>query len=135
MILFIGDSLAVGTPLADYTHERVVKRAEVGIGTAAGVGRFLHPFKRAHVVVVSLGTNDSSAAVVAREARKVRRQMNGRCLLWVQVSGVPAASRINAALRRSGVKLVPWRSARVHPDAAGYRLRARTIARYVRQCT
>lgn len=134
MILFIGDSLAVGTPLADYVHQRVVKRAEVGIGTREGVRRFLHPLDHAKVVVVSFGSNDTDAGVVGPQARKVRRQVGDRCLLWVQVSGVPPAAKINRALRRAHVKLVPWHSKALHPSQHGYRIRARRIARYIRRC-
>jgi lysophospholipase L1-like esterase len=135
MILFVGDSLAVGTPLAAYTHERVVKRAKTGIGTQAGLRAFLRPVRGARVLVVSLGSNDTNARLVGREAAKVRALARRRhvCLLWVRVAGVPAARRINRQLRRRGVTLVPWSSPVLHPDAAGYRRRARLIMRQVRR--
>lgn len=133
MILFIGDSLAVGTPLAAYTRERVVKRAEVGIGTRAAEGRFLHPVT-GRVVVVSLGTNDwGRPADVSWGARRIKRSVRGRCLLWVQVSGVPHAHDINRRIRRLGIKMVPWRCRCVHPAPSGYRFRARRIAAAIRR--
>lgn len=135
MILFLGDSTAVGTPLAAYTHERVVKRAEVGIGTREAVGRFLHPLDGARVVVVSLGANDTRPREVGQQARRVRHDVAGRCLLWVEVAGVPRAAAINRAIRRAGVELVPWHSRRLHPTPAGYRVRAQRIARYARRCS
>jgi lysophospholipase L1-like esterase len=137
VILFIGDSLAVGTPLAGVVHERVVKRAEGGIGTAEGVRRFVHPLRGARVLVVSLGSNDRRARTVGREASRVKAltRRHHVCLLWVQVSAVPAAARINRELRRRGIELVPWHSRVLHPGPAGYRLRARRIARMIgEQC-
>lgn len=135
MILLIGDSLAVGTPLAQVMpNHQVVKRARVGIGTRAGVAEFLHPLTGARVVVVSLGSNDTDPREVGREAQSVKRATQGRCLLWVQVAAVPSAAAINRAVRRAGVRTVPWHSAVLHPSPAGYRRRARAIARRARAC-
>jgi lysophospholipase L1-like esterase len=135
MVLFIGDSLAAGTPLQRVMpNHHVVTRARVGIGTRAGVNAFLHPLDGARVVVVSLGSNDTNAREVRRQARRVRRATAGSCLLWVRVAGVPSAPAINRALRAAGVRIVPWHSSVLHPSPAGYRRRARLIARYVRAC-
>jgi lysophospholipase L1-like esterase len=135
MILFLGDSLCVGTPLADYVHERVVKRCEVDIGSEAAVGRFLHPLKPFRTVVVSLGTNDSSAAQTARSARRIKRALYGRCLLWTRVQTVPKAAAINRRLRALHIRLIPWThtGSNVHPTPAGYRAKARLTARYVKR--
>jgi lysophospholipase L1-like esterase len=135
MVLFIGDSLAVGTPLQRVMpNHHVVTRARVGIGTRAGVRAFLHPLDGASVVVVSLGSNDTNPREVSRQARRVRRATAGRCLLWVRVAGVPSAAAIDRALHAAGVRIVPWHSRVLHPSPAGYRRRARLIARYVRVC-
>lgn len=135
MILMIGDSLSVGTPLAAVMpNHRVVVRAEVGVGTSEGVRRFLHPVT-GQAVVVSLGTNDGNAQQVKRELPQIKRATRGRCLLWVQVAGVPWAGAVNATVRNAGVKMIPWHSRAVHPSPAGYKMRARRIARYVRACT
>jgi lysophospholipase L1-like esterase len=133
LVLSIGDSLAQGTPLARYVHERVVTRAERGIGTHAGVHRFLHPLGHARVVVVSLGSNDTNPRVVEAQARHVKRVVKKRCLLWVRVAGVPPAAEINRALKRAGVHLVRWHSSVLHPSPAGYSRRARLIARTIKE--
>jgi lysophospholipase L1-like esterase len=135
MILFLGDSLAVDTPLQHYVHERVITRAEVGIGSEAAVRRFLRPLKPFDTVVVSLGTNDATAAQTARSARKIKRAMNGRCLLWTRVQTVPNAAAINRRLRALHIRLIPWThtGSNVHPTPAGYRAKARLTAHYVKR--
>lgn len=129
----MGDSLAVGTPLQAYVHERVVKRAEVGVGSEYAVRHFLHPVKPFRVVVVSLGSNDATAAQTARSARKIKRAVGKRCLLWTRVTTVPNAAEINRRLRALHIKLIPWHSVPLHPSPAGYRRKARMTARAIRE--
>jgi hypothetical protein len=137
LILFVGDSLAVGTPLASVVHERVVKRAEVGIDSQGGWARFAHPLDDARVVVVSLGTNNWSRPDAVRSvAGKAQRSStaHGFCLRWMQVSGVPNAHRINRIVRRQGITMVPWNCSCVHPSPRGYVRRANAIRKSIKSC-
>jgi lysophospholipase L1-like esterase len=136
MILFIGDSLAVGTPLSQHSTERVVKRAQVGIGTENGVRSFLHPVSRARVVVVSLGTNDFwRPENVVKPAKALKRSSRSHkfCLLWVKVDGVANSGEINAKIRSLDIKMVPYSSSTVHPTPSGYVRRAQTIVKSVKK--
>lgn len=149
MILFIGDSLAVGTPLAQaITGERVVKRAVGGIQTKPGLDAFLHPVTGARVLVVSLGTNDARNIDTAIEQiPRVKRAARdaGACLAWITIRGwlPPEEKRFNQALRDHNVVTVPWAAAvdrgdvalldGIHPGLTGYQFRARLIRSTIKE--
>ena len=152
-----GDSLAVGTrpylpralpgwPMSQSTS--ISRQAGDGAGVLRAQGRNL-----AQIIVVSLGTNGSAGATAYfRDAvRAVMRVAGrGRCVVWANIVRPGAYERLNAILaeenrRRRNLLVFDWASmARrnpgwfapdgVHPNATGYKARARGIAAKVRDC-
>ena len=160
-LFVVGDSLAVGTKpyLPRYLHGwrirsaiSISKHAPEGAAELARRGRSLPP-----VVVASLGTNDDPHATGSFEAA-VRRSLRsaGRrgCVVWPNivrpaVGGATYAgyNRVlnRLASRNDPLRVVDWAAIAahnrawfgpdgVHPNATGYIVRARAIARQVRRC-
>ena len=152
-----GDSLAVGTrpylpralpgwPVAQSTS--ISRQAGEGAGVLRAQGRNL-----AQIIVVSLGTNGSAGATgYFRDAVRALMRVagSGRCVVWANIVRPGAYERLNAILaeenrRRRNLLVFDWVSmARehpgwfapdgVHPNATGYKARARGIAAKVRDC-
>jgi lysophospholipase L1-like esterase len=156
-----GDSLAVGTrpylpralPGFRITQSTSISRhAPEGVAVLRAQGRRL-----ARIVVMQLGTNDDPRAD-GEFRRAIRRTMHvvgrRRCVVWPNIVRPPVAGASYAAYNRAlaaqnrlheNLLVVDWVGmARrhpewfgpdgVHPDASGYRARARAIARKVRGC-
>ena len=157
-VLDVGDSLSVGAApfLAQHLRGyRIEGRRRVGLRSpeaAQLVGGSRVPLPR--VLVVSAGTNDdprevsafaeSVSAVLASAGR-------ARCVVWPTIVRPPISgftyARLNQALaraaaRRPNLVLVDWvgmvrrhpawlRGDGVHASSAGYRARARAIAKAV----
>jgi lysophospholipase L1-like esterase len=160
-LLVDGDSLAVGTePFLPGLLRgwRIHQSASISRHAPEGVS-LLHAYGRGlpRVVVLSLGTNDDPRATGAFR-RQIRRALHiigrHRCLVWANVVRPPYAGAsyrgYNIAIgeeARAHVNMLAFdwhRMARhhpywfgpdgVHPTATGYRVRARAIARLVRNC-
>jgi hypothetical protein len=160
LVLVDGDSLAVGTKpyLPGDLHgfnlrqsTSISRHAGQGVALLRGLGRF------PRVVVMSLGTNDDPGAVGAfHSAVRATVHMAGRrhCVVWPNIVRPPVGGAsyagFNQALanenrRHRNLRVVKWtRIVRrrslalsadgVHPDADGYKVRARAIAHEVRRC-
>lgn len=161
-VLVVGDSLAVGTrpylgrALGGWRVRHSVsisKHAPEGVSELARRGaRHLPP-----VVVAQLGTNDDPGAVSSfdHSVRKALRAVGKRgCVVWPNIVRPAVGGRTyagyNAVLRRldarrANLRVVAWTriAARhrewfgedgVHPNATGYAVRARAIAKAVRKC-
>jgi lysophospholipase L1-like esterase len=160
-VFVVGDSLAVGTrpylgrALGGWrvrTSASISKQAPEGAAELLRRRRHLPP-----VVVASLGTNGDPHAVASFEGsvRKALRAVGKHgCLVWPNivrpaVGGATYAgyNRVLAHLeaRRDNLRVVDWVSIAthnrgwfgpdgVHPNATGYIVRARAIARQVRRC-
>jgi lysophospholipase L1-like esterase len=155
-----GDSLAVGTrPYlpGDLHGFNVRQSTSISRHAPQGVELLRHLGKFPRVVVMSLGTNDDPRAVgTFRSAVRSTIHLVGRrrCVVWVNIVRPPVAGASYAAYNRvlaqenrrhRGMRVVKWtRIVRrrsltlsadgVHPDANGYQVRARAIAREVRRC-
>jgi lysophospholipase L1-like esterase len=160
-LLVVGDSLTVGT--APYMHrnlrrwhihQRVAISTQVteGPGILRSYGRHLP-----RVIFVNLGTNGDPRATGAflTSIRRIMRVAGPhRCVVWASIVRPPVAGasyhRLNhvladQALRRRNLILFRWVVlARRHPSwfgpdhvhvtATGYKVRARAMARDIRQC-
>lgn len=160
-LLVVGDSLAVGTK--PYVHRhlhgwRIHQHATISMHAPEGphimraYGRHLP-----RVIFVSLGTNDDPRAVgsFVHQIRKTLRIAGPRrCVVWASIKRPPVAgtsyqhlNRALARLDRKRRRLVMFRWARlahrhpywfgsdgVHPNATGYKVRARHMARDIRTC-
>jgi lysophospholipase L1-like esterase len=156
-VVVVGDSLAVG--LRPYLRRMLVGHPltwDVRSGRTTPQGL---PLLRAAIravphpqaVVISLGTNDGTDP--RRFADRIRRALDAipadACVIWPDIYRPPrkgAFRQLNRVLRawtrRDGrVVVLPWDRAvadhrvrlpdGLHPDAAGFRLRARMIANAV----
>ena len=156
-----GDSLAVGTQpyipgfLRGWNVQQstsISRHATEGPPILRSFGRGLP-----RVIVVSLGTNDDPNAVSTFRGA-IRETMNvagpRRCVVWVNIVrpavGGTTYAGYNAALAaeskpRENLRVVNWAKLAsqhpewfggdgVHPNASGYRERARVIAQAVRNC-
>ena len=152
-VLFVGDSLAVGTlpylgPMLG--GRNIVAAAKSGITTPQGMKlvrmelRVVTP----KTVVISLGSNDGSDP--RRFADRVRRTMallpDNACVIWATIIRPPRKGDyrglnrvLNAAKRRDPrIRVIDWEHAvangavflpdGLHADAAGYRYRSAMIA-------
>lgn len=160
-VLLYGDSLAVGT--GRFLHGFL---SGWSVQESVGVSRHtseapsdLRSYGEAlpHVVVISLGANDSPSATswFARQVRGVVRLAGpARCVIWSTVSRPPyegvSYSGINETLRRldrryRNLHVFDWAQLAeehpgwfgkdgVHPSMAGYRARAAAIAKLARNC-
>ncbi len=160
-VLDVGDSLSVGTApylaqqLRGYRIDgyRAVGLRSQEVARRIGRSRALPP-----VLVVSAGTNDDPREVTAFSesvSGVLAAAGTARCVVWLTIARPPVGgmpytglNRVlsRAAARRSSLVLVDWvgmvrrnpgwlRSDRVHASSAGYRARAKAIARAVtRRC-
>jgi len=156
-----GDSLAVGTQpyipgfLRGWSVQQsasISRHAPEGPAILRSYGRALP-----RVIVMSLGTNDDPNAVSTfRQAIRDTLSIAGerRCVVWVNIVRPPVGGTTyagyNKALAdeskpRENLRVVNWARIAsqhpewfggdgVHPDATGYRERARVIARAVKNC-
>ena len=160
-LLVVGDSLAVGTK--PYVHRylhgwRIHQRATISMHAPEGpsimraYGRHLP-----RVVFVNLGTNDDPRQV-GSFTHQIRRALRiagpKRCVVWSSIYRPPVAgtsyqhlNRALARIDRRRRRLVMFRWVRlahrhpgwfgsdhVHPNATGYKVRARHMARDIRAC-
>lgn len=160
-LFVVGDSLAVGTrpylPRAlrawrIRSSMSISKHAPEGAAELARRGHSLPP-----VVVASLGTNDDPHATGSFEAavRKSLRAAGKRgCVVWPNIVRPAVAGATYAgynrvleriANRNDHLRVVDWAAIAahnrrwfgpdgVHPNATGYVVRARAIAKQVRRC-
>jgi dienelactone hydrolase len=159
-ILYVGDSLAVGTAPhlgSALGGARVRSDGRVGrpSGEAVSVLRSLDS-SRYRVLVFDAGVNDdpSNPGRLSSDLSAARGIAGGRCLVVATVSRPPyngvSVAGMNRAIRSfasssGNVQLVDWRSFAVanpglvsrdgvHPTPAGYSARARLFADAVRSC-
>jgi hypothetical protein len=159
--LHVGDSLGVGTQIFLPQALRGWRlRSSLAISRHAPQGASIlrrYGARLPRVIVVSLGTNDDPRAVGAfRGAVRAAMRVAGRrrCVVWANVARPRVAGRtyggLNDALagearRRRNLRVFQWvrlvRAHRgwlapdgVHVSVAGYRARARGIAKVVRRC-
>lgn len=157
----VGDSLAVGTQpyIPSYLHgwnvqqtASISRHAPEGPSILRSYGPGLP-----RVIVMSLGTNDDPNAVSTfRQTIRDTMSVAGtrRCVVWVNIVrpavGGTSYAGYNKALAdeskpRANLRVVNWAkmasqhpewfgSDGVHPDATGYRERARVISRAVKNC-
>ncbi len=160
LVFVNGDSLAVGTrpylpgDLRGFNLRQstsISRHAPQGVALLRDIGRF------PRVVVMSLGTNDDPRAVDSfRSAVRSTIHLAGRdhCVVWVNIVRPPVAGAAYAGYNRvlaeenrrhRNLRVVKWTrivrrhslplsSDGVHPDANGYQVRAKAIAKEVRRC-
>lgn len=156
-VLVLGDSLAVGMrPFLGglLPESRLTWAARSGRTTPQGLAALRAALGevRPNAAIVSLGTNDGSDPSRFRQRiRRVLALLPGEtCVVWATVARPPrkgAYRPLNRVLRtegrRRGFTVVGWDAAvaagavrlpdRVHPDAAGFRERARMFADALRR--
>lgn len=160
-LLVVGDSLGLFTQPyleRELPRWRTAARVRPAVRATDAV-RLLraHPGRLPTVIHVSLGTIDEPEKVAAfrRSVRRVMRLVGPRrCVVWANIFR-PARDGIGyegfngvlerQAARRDNLRVVDWRAMvdanrewllgdAVHVSAAGYRARARAVAREVRRC-
>jgi lysophospholipase L1-like esterase len=160
-LLSVGDSLGLFTQPhleRELPRWRVAARVRPAVRATDAV-RLLraHPGRLPTVIHASLGTIDEPEKVAAfrRSVRRVMRLVGPRrCVVWANIfrparDGI-GYGRFNAVLerqaaRRDNLRVVDWRAMvaanrdwllgdAVHVSRAGYRARARAVAREVRRC-
>jgi hypothetical protein len=156
-VLVVGDSLEVGSAphlRAALGASGVEIDAEPGRTSGEGVGVLAGRLRPSHeVVVFPLGTNDTSAGVLASNLAAAAQLAGGRCLVVATIARRPLrgspAGPLNAAVARfasqgGAVQVADWRAAAAspgvlgrdgtHATGAGYALRASLLAEAVRAC-
>jgi lysophospholipase L1-like esterase len=160
LVFVDGDSLAVGTrpylpgDLRGYNLRQsasISRHAPQGVELLRRLGKF------PRIVVMSLGTNDDPHAVGSfRSAVRSTIHLAGRsrCVVWANIVRPPVGgasyANYNRVLadenrRHRNLRVVKWTrivrrhslplsSDGVHPDANGYKVRAKAIATQVRRC-
>ena len=78
--LILGDSIAVG--VSQYRPECQVK-AEVGISSTGYNEKFGIVTCQANTVIISLGSNDSSATQTAKGSLKLRNSIDADRVIWI----------------------------------------------------
>ena len=160
-LLVVGDSLTVGTrPYLPHYLRRWRIRQEVSISKQSYQGpSTLRRYGRhlPRVIFVNLGTNGDPRATSSFE-HDIRRVMHvagkHRCVVWSSIVRPPVAgasyARLNRVLadqarKRKNLMLFRWvRLARAHPywfgpdhvhvTATAYRIRAKAMAKQIREC-
>ena len=141
-ILYVGDSLAVGT--SPYLYSTPAGRtldvdAEIGRTSTEGLSVLRAKLRPEHdVVIFDLGTNDWSPQTLTRNLSRARK-LTGRRLMIVLTMNKPGVGPFNRAVRAfanstDDVALIPWHSMAakrhllggdgIHASASGYRRRA-----------
>jgi hypothetical protein len=157
--LVLGDSLGlvVYPWLADLLPDRYVTyQSEVGRSTPATLKKLKAAGSVPPVVIVSSGTNDSSATVLEESARSILDELGtGRCVVWVDVVRPDrigdSQTAMNAALDRAvqgraNVRILHWTKLvaahpewmsgdGIHPNEVGSEERAKAFAEAARSCS
>jgi len=157
--LVLGDSLGlvVYPWLADLLPDRYVTyQSEVGRSTPATLKKLKAAGSVPPVVIVSSGTNDSSANVLEESARSILDELGtGRCVVWVDVVRPDrigdSQTAMNAALDRAvqgrtNVRILHWTELvaahpewmsgdGIHPNEVGSEERAKAFADAARGCS
>ena len=160
-VLDLGDSLSVGTApylALQLRGYRIEGYRAVGLRSQEAARRIGRSRALPRVLVVSAGTNDDPREITAFSesvSSVLGAAGTARCVVWPTIARPPVGgtpytglNRVlsRAAARRSNLVLVDWvgmvrrnpgwlRSDRVHASSAGYRARAKAIARAVtRRC-
>lgn len=160
LVFVNGDSLAVGTKPylpGDLRGFNLRQSASISRHAPEGVELLRQSARFPRVVVMSLGTNDDPRAVSGfRSAVRSTIHLAGRrhCVVWPNIVRPPVAGASYAGYNRvlaeenrrhRNLRVVKWTrivrrhslplsSDGVHPDANGYAVRARGIAKQVRRC-
>lgn len=161
-LLDLGDSLSVGTApylALQLRGYRIEGYRVVGLRSQEAAKRIGRSRTLPRVLVVSAGTNDDPREITAFSesvSSVLAAAGSARCVVWSTIARPPVGGRpytglngvlSRAAARSSNLVLVDWvdmvrrnpgwlRSDRVHASSAGYRARAKAIARAVtRRCT
>ena len=153
-VLVVGDSLEVGS--GPYLRQALVGTAvevdaKLSRSSAAGVAVLAAKLRPAHeVVVLPLGTNDTSGAVLGSSLMAARELAGERCMVVATIAKPgPATAQLNGAVEafagEGEAQLMDWRSAvgadpgllgrdRIHATGQGYALRASLLAEAVEAC-
>ena len=161
-VYVVGDSLAEGTaPYLPSLLPHWSLRQSYAVGRTLSEGIVLLRAERprlAHVVVVSLGTNDDPRRISEFRVRLgeiLAIAGPSRCVIWTNIVRPPTAGTSYDGLNRAlsaatathpNLVVVDWqalvrahpawlRADGVHATAAGYRGRAAAIAAAVKDCT
>jgi len=119
--LIIGDSIAVG--IAQHRPE-CVAHAQVGITSKSWNNKFLSKDLQSHTTVVSLGTNDYSAAKTFDELYALRQNLTGKVQWILPANGTNKQAPVVKVAKMFGdtTFLIPELAKdKIHPSAKAYR--------------
>jgi lysophospholipase L1-like esterase len=151
-VLVVGDSLEVGSAphlRAALAGTALEIDASPGRTSSEGAGVLARRLRPSHeVVVLPLGTNDTSPDAFAAALASASQLAGARCMVVATIARRPPAGALNDVVgrfaARGNVQVADWRAASsspgvlgrdgIHATGAGYALRASLVADAVRAC-
>jgi len=126
--IILGDSIAVGTHQA---KTECVAYAQGGISSYQWNRKYNHTNLEAKIVVISLGSNDSTAIHTEQELRTLRNRITSAHVMWIVPNVKPYIQQIVKMLAREyGDSAIPIKHSSpdgIHPTVPEYKSIARAI--------